>query len=206
MPTGPCPECGHLVALSAVSCPQCGNRNFALSPGLTERYRCRACDATGRDSGNSCHYCQGTGYRESPVPLDARDLETAERERRRVTEYERTLPPPKPARVSPPVKPYEKKQWELDLEAREAAERSLPARRKRRRRFIIAVAASIYLAYLVYGYTTNILELHYSGTLADRFASFMKSLDSPEFKLIAPLGVAGIIVAVLLYKFPSLRP
>jgi ribosomal protein S27E len=47
MPLGPCPECGNYVALSARSCPGCGNRNFTIR---TARFlvTCDSCHGDGK--------------------------------------------------------------------------------------------------------------------------------------------------------------
>lgn len=47
------PECGHTVALSAKSCPRCGNTSFRHYAGT-------------RDAEEICTYCKGNGYTTRP--------------------------------------------------------------------------------------------------------------------------------------------
>ena len=95
MPLGPCPECGNYVALSARSCPGCGNRNFTIR---TPQFlvTCDSCHGDGKlfDFGvdefdmeytrkpsltvTPCFKCHGKGYVSSFYEVDSRDPEEVE--------------------------------------------------------------------------------------------------------------------------------
>jgi DnaJ-class molecular chaperone len=83
MPSGNCPECGHIVALSAESCPNCGNTNFEIKTGKIVPLKCWSCDGAGyhindyhRSTGifrERCRYCNGSGRILGEETIDVRD-------------------------------------------------------------------------------------------------------------------------------------
>ena len=88
MPTGECPECKKAVALSAKSCPNCGNRDFRVKTGNKLFVRCRNC------SGHGCSICSRKGYTLSNQTVDVRDTaelsgaaRNAERDNQRLLGY-----------------------------------------------------------------------------------------------------------------------
>ena|SRR6266478_7809174 len=88
MPTGECPECKKIVALSAKSCPNCGNRDFRVKTNNRLFLRCRNC------SGHGCSACSRKGYTLSDQKVDVRDPAklagaalTAEQENQRLLDY-----------------------------------------------------------------------------------------------------------------------
>jgi len=67
MPTGECPECKKIVALSAKSCRNCGNRDFLVKSGNKLFIYCREC------SGKGCRVCAGKGYTVGDQTVDVRN-------------------------------------------------------------------------------------------------------------------------------------
>jgi len=66
MPSGPCPECRHTVALSANSCPKCGNTSFLRDAGPQEfEETCLSCSGKGYSTRPEvyCTSCCGWGKR-----------------------------------------------------------------------------------------------------------------------------------------------
>jgi hypothetical protein len=89
MPTGSCPDCGHIVAPSAEACPNCGNREFYRSRGhVNYKEICGQCKGKGfRQSPGSrptiCETCKGKGVNHWTYEdhIDTRSPDYAERKR-----------------------------------------------------------------------------------------------------------------------------
>ena len=62
MPLGPCPECEQMIASSANSCPNCGNRAFWVSFKKHARLTCKKCKGTGETREPISVYGGAYGY------------------------------------------------------------------------------------------------------------------------------------------------
>lgn len=95
MSTGSCPECRNVVAQSAKSCPNCGNRNFVVQTDSFVEI-CKACDGGGRQYSHSdakliekdCGRCAGNGYVYQAFNVDCRDADEMSRCRNLVRKYQ----------------------------------------------------------------------------------------------------------------------
>jgi hypothetical protein len=67
MPTGKCPKCLQLVALSATHCQNCGNRSFVLKT-LNYKEVCFWC----RGRAFACKYCDEQGFKYKTYSIDCR--------------------------------------------------------------------------------------------------------------------------------------
>jgi hypothetical protein len=88
MPTGTCPDCGHVVAPSAEACPNCGNREFYRRHGRVSYSEiCSQCKGKGWRQGSGrpsiCESCKGKGVNDWNYDdnIDTRNPNYAERER-----------------------------------------------------------------------------------------------------------------------------
>lgn len=64
MPLGQCPECEQMVASSAKSCPNCGNRAFWVSFKKRVRLTCKKCKGTSETREPTYALSWGYGYSE----------------------------------------------------------------------------------------------------------------------------------------------
>jgi hypothetical protein len=88
MPTGTCPDCGHVVAPSAEACPNCGNREFYRRRGRVSYSEiCGRCKGKGWNQTvgrpSICESCNGKGVNDWDYDdtIDSRNPNYAERER-----------------------------------------------------------------------------------------------------------------------------